>query len=55
DGPAAVHSREHVLFRCEHYTRRHQHLLNSLDPFYDIQQFLTDNPTAMSFEDLPEE
>ena len=60
DGPAAIHSREHILFKCEHYTRRYRHssiedLLNSFDPFYDIQQFLRDNPTAMTFEDLPTE
>lgn len=52
------HTREHVLFTCDRYVRRYQHsrlddLLQSMDPFYEIQQFLQDNPTALSFEDLP--
>ncbi len=58
-GPPAYHTREHILFRCDHYTRRFAHssieeLLQSLDPFYDIQSFLQDNPTAFSFEDAPD-
>ena len=57
-GPPQYHTREHVLFECDHYTRKYRHssiedLLGSLDPFYDIQQFLRDNPTALAFEDLP--
>ncbi|KAI0350440.1 hypothetical protein OH77DRAFT_1573107 [Trametes cingulata] len=59
DGPPRYHTREHVLFHCDHYTRRYRHssieeLLQSLDPFYDIRLFLEDNPTALCFEDLPE-
>ncbi|RPD54403.1 hypothetical protein L226DRAFT_596342, partial [Lentinus tigrinus ALCF2SS1-7] len=58
-GPPLYHSREHVLFRCDYYTRRYRHssieeLLVSMDPFYDIQRFLQDNPTALSFEDAPD-
>ncbi|KAI0686389.1 hypothetical protein C8T65DRAFT_591212 [Cerioporus squamosus] len=58
-GPPAYHTREHVLFRCDHYTRKFayssiEELLQSLDPFYDIQSFLLDNPTAFSFEDVPD-
>ncbi|KAI0706035.1 hypothetical protein C8T65DRAFT_783131 [Cerioporus squamosus] len=58
-GAPAYHTREHVLFRCSYYTRKYRYcsvedLLESLDPFYDIQQFLQDNPTAMSFEDIPD-
>ncbi|EIW52220.1 uncharacterized protein TRAVEDRAFT_53644 [Trametes versicolor FP-101664 SS1] len=59
DGPPAYHTREHVLFHCNHYVRKYRHssiedLLGSLDPFYDIQCFLTDNPTAFSFDDAPD-
>lgn len=59
DGPPAYHTREHVLFHCNHYTRKYRHssiedLLGSMDPFYDIQCFLADNPTALSFEDVPD-
>ncbi|KAI0682515.1 hypothetical protein C8T65DRAFT_596639 [Cerioporus squamosus] len=58
-GPPAYHTREHVLFRCDYYTRKYAHscieeLLQSLDPFYDILTFLQDNPTALSFEDAPD-
>ncbi|KAI0633240.1 hypothetical protein C8Q77DRAFT_1057016, partial [Trametes polyzona] len=57
-GPPRYHTRKHVLFECDHYTRKYRHssiedLLGSLDPFYDIQQFLRDNPTALAFEDIP--
>ncbi|OJT13709.1 hypothetical protein TRAPUB_9745 [Trametes pubescens] len=57
-GPPAYHTREHVLLHCDHYTRKFryssiEHLLESMDPFYDIQQFLQDNPTAFSFDDAP--
>ncbi|KAH9846172.1 hypothetical protein C2E23DRAFT_713388, partial [Lenzites betulinus] len=57
-GPPAYHTREHVLFECDHYTRRFRHsaiedLLASRDPFYDIAQFLRDNPTALTFDDIP--
>lgn len=53
-----MHSREHILFRCNYYTRRYRHssiedLLQSLDPFYDIVHFLADNPSALTFDDLP--
>ncbi|KAI0365323.1 hypothetical protein BV20DRAFT_1038955 [Pilatotrama ljubarskyi] len=59
DGPPRYHTREHVLFHCDYYVRRYRHssieeLLQSLDPFYDILTFLDDNPTALSFEDLPD-
>ncbi|KAH9888478.1 hypothetical protein C8Q73DRAFT_710334 [Cubamyces lactineus] len=58
DGDPMMHTREHVLFRCDHYIRRYRHspiedLLQSLDPFYDIVQFLADNPSALTFDDLP--
>ncbi|TFK87812.1 hypothetical protein K466DRAFT_443632, partial [Polyporus arcularius HHB13444] len=57
-GNWSYHTREHVLFHCDYYTRRFRYssiddLLQSLDPFYDIQHFLLDNPTAFSFEDAP--
>ncbi|TFK89382.1 hypothetical protein K466DRAFT_610555 [Polyporus arcularius HHB13444] len=57
-GDWAYHTREHILFRCDYYTRRYRYssiddLLQSLDPFYDIHHFLLDNPTAFSFEDAP--
>ncbi|KAI0669226.1 hypothetical protein C8Q78DRAFT_978195, partial [Trametes maxima] len=59
-GRPAYQTREHILFRCDHYTRRYRYssqaieeLLTSLDPFYDIQRFLEDNPSAMTFDDLP--
>ncbi len=57
-GDWAYHTREHVLLKCDHYKRRFRYssieeLLQSLDPFYDIQHFLLDNPTAFSFEDAP--
>ncbi|KAH9851498.1 hypothetical protein C2E23DRAFT_829356 [Lenzites betulinus] len=57
-GQPAFHTREHVLFDCDHYTRKHRHssiedLLSSRDPFYEIAEFLRDNPTALSFEDIP--
>ncbi len=57
-GDWAYHTREHVLFKCDYYTRRYRYssieeLFDSLDPFYDIQNFLLDNPTAFSFEDAP--
>ncbi|KAI0629881.1 hypothetical protein C8Q77DRAFT_1220062 [Trametes polyzona] len=58
NGPPAYHTCEHVLFDCDHYTCKYRHssiedLLGSLDPFYDILEFLKDNPMALSFEDLP--
>ncbi len=58
-GAPAYHTREHILFRCDYYTRKYRHssveeLLESMDPFYDIQKFLEDNPSAMSFEDIPD-
>ncbi|KAH9847615.1 hypothetical protein C2E23DRAFT_741444 [Lenzites betulinus] len=57
-GPPAYHTREHVLFECDHYTRRYRYssvedLLSSMDPFYQITEFLKDNPTALSFDDIP--
>ncbi|KAI0648603.1 hypothetical protein C8Q79DRAFT_1039930 [Trametes meyenii] len=57
-GRPAYQTREHILFRCDHYTRQYRYssiedLLTSLDPFYDIQRFLEDNPSAMTFDDLP--
>lgn len=53
DRPAAVHSWKHILFGCEYYTWQFRHLsiedlLNSFDPFYDIEQFLIDNSMAMA-------
>lgn len=59
-GPPAYHTREHVLFHCDHYTRKFRHsciedLLSSMDPFYDIEEFLQDNPTAFSFDDAPDD
>ncbi|KAH9894485.1 hypothetical protein C8Q73DRAFT_646946 [Cubamyces lactineus] len=57
-GRPAYHTREHVLFKCDKYVRRYRHssiedFLQSLDPFYDIEQFLRDNPLAFSFDDAP--
>ncbi|KAI9070143.1 hypothetical protein FKP32DRAFT_1558479 [Trametes sanguinea] len=59
-GRPTYHTREHVLLECDHYTRRHRYssieeLLQSLDPFYEIERFLRDNPTALSFADAPED
>ncbi|RPD52308.1 hypothetical protein L226DRAFT_576951 [Lentinus tigrinus ALCF2SS1-7] len=31
-----------------------EELLESMDPFYDIQRFLQENLTAFSFEDAPD-
>ena len=58
-GAPAYHTHEHVLLRCDYYTRKYQYssieeLLESMDPFYDILRFLQDNPTALSFEDAPD-
>ncbi|KAI9066174.1 hypothetical protein FKP32DRAFT_1566453 [Trametes sanguinea] len=57
-GRPSYHTREHVLFECDKYTRKYRYssiedLLQSLDPFYDVEQFLRDNPTAFTFEDAP--
>ncbi|CDO75377.1 hypothetical protein BN946_scf184335.g3 [Trametes cinnabarina] len=57
-GRPTYHTREHVLFECDRYTRLFRHssieeFLQSLDPFYDIERFLRDNPTALSFADAP--
>ena len=57
-GRFVYHTREHVLFRCERYIRKYRYssieeLLESMDPFYDIQLFLQENPSALSFEDAP--
>ncbi|KAI0820186.1 hypothetical protein BC628DRAFT_1275479, partial [Trametes gibbosa] len=47
-GPPAYHTREYVLFECDHYTRKYRRssiedLLSSRDMFYDIAEFLRDN------------
>ncbi|KAL7283508.1 hypothetical protein ACG7TL_002941 [Trametes sanguinea] len=57
-GRPSYHTREHVLFECDKYTRKYRYssiedLLESLDPFYDIEQFLRDNPAAFTFDDAP--
>ncbi|OSD02668.1 hypothetical protein PYCCODRAFT_1477635 [Trametes coccinea BRFM310] len=57
-GRPTYQTREHILFGCDHYTRRFRYssieeLLQSMDPFYEIERFLRDNPTAFTFEDAP--
>ncbi|OSD05221.1 hypothetical protein PYCCODRAFT_1362835 [Trametes coccinea BRFM310] len=57
-GRPTYHTREHVLLECDRYERRFRYsaieeLLQSLDPFYEIERFLRDNPSALSFDDAP--
>ncbi|CDO72666.1 hypothetical protein BN946_scf184985.g85 [Trametes cinnabarina] len=58
-GRPTYQTREHVLLECDYYTRRFrfsaiEDLLQSMDPFYEIERFLKDNPTAFTFDDLPQ-
>ncbi|KAI9057931.1 hypothetical protein FKP32DRAFT_1615096 [Trametes sanguinea] len=58
-GRPTYQTREHILLECDYYTRRFRYsaiedLLQSMDPFYEIERFLKDNPTAFTFDDLPQ-
>jgi ribonuclease HI len=51
-----LQSRRHILNSCTRYNRRpnfYEFLKNSADPGIALQDFLTDNPTAFTFEDAP--